>query len=312
MKLNQQCIVKASRGNRRCQNRAPDGFRKCTNCAKNRRKFLPNKPRNKRSREDRKANTDKVPELLAENPHCGHCGRKITKAQIPDAECGHWMPAAEGGKDDWSNFMAVHHDCNRAVSGKLPWAEDMEDSLAGIKRFSKNGESKGRKLTTEQEEEVCFRYLAKESTNELGEDFGVDSGTVSRILKRKGHKVRSSKEAHGGPTDEEEEEICRRYLEGENQRELEEAFGVSQSTISNILKRKEVKTRPGGHDRLTYEQEEEVCRRYLEGESGPRLGKAFGVHARTIGRIIKRNGMKMRSISKARKLFYRQRKSKSK
>jgi len=158
-----------------------------------------------------------------------------------------------------------------------------------------------RKFTDEQEQEIYRRYQEGESTHQLGTAFGVGHVTIGNILKRSGVKIRSVKEAKGGLTDEVEAEVCRRYQEGESTHQLGAAFGVGQSTIRNTLKRNGAKPRTtkeasGG---LTDEAEAEVCRRYQEGENTMQLGTAFEVDRVTIGRILKRNGAKVRSVKEA-------------
>ena len=146
------------------------------------------------------------------------------------------------------------------------------------------------------EPEVCRRYLAGESTAQLGNAFGVSCPTINRILKRNGVEARSNKEAHGGLSAEVEVIVCTRYLAGENTIQLSNAFGVCDSTIGDILKRNGVKAR---RSRLGAEVEAIVCSRYLAGESTPQLGNAFGVPDATIGNILRRNGVKARGISEA-------------
>ena len=107
-----------------------------------------------------------------------------------------------------------------------------------------NSESQGG-LDAEVEAIVCSRYLAGESTTQLGDAFGVATSTIGRILKRNGAKARSISEASGGLNPAVEPEVCSRYLAGENTYQLGDVFGVSDSTISNILKRNGVELRSG-------------------------------------------------------------------
>ena len=53
--------------------------------------------------------------------------------------------------------------------------------------------------------------------------------------------------------------------------------------------------------KFTAEMEAIVCSRYLAGENTIQLGDAFGVAHTTIGGILKRNGVKMRSKSEAKR-----------
>ena len=160
----------------------------------------------------------------------------------------------------------------------------------------------GKKFTAEVETIVCSRYLGGESTVQLGNAFGVNPTTISKILKRNGVKARGISEAMGGLDAAVEPEICHRYLAGESTTQLGNAFGVGHCTIGQILKRNGVKTRSikeanGGLDAAV---ELEVCSRYLGGENTIQLGNAFGVSNTAIGRILKRNGVKARNIKEAR------------
>ena len=170
------------------------------------------------------------------------------------------------------------------------------------------------KTDKKTEQEICRRYKAGEGSGELAEAFGVSTVCICRIIKRNGIEARSNKEAHGGLTDEQEQEVCRRYKAGENSVELGRAFGVSTVCICRILKRNKVKTRSNkiAQGGLTDEQEKEVCRRYKAGESPTELGEAFGVANPTIFGVLKRNGVKTRSISEAKKLAHQRKLRKSK
>ena len=158
-----------------------------------------------------------------------------------------------------------------------------------------------KKLTAEAEAIVCSRYLAGESTYQLGKVFRVDPATIHRILKRNGAKIRSLSEARGGLNPAAEPEVCRRYLAGENTVQLGNAFGVNNPTIGRILKRNGVKVRSQSEAQraLDTAAEQEICRRYLAGENTVQLGNAFGVDNATIGNILKRNGVKVRSKSES-------------
>jgi DNA-binding NarL/FixJ family response regulator len=98
-------------------------------------------------------------------------------------------------------------------------------------------------LTDEQESDVCSRYANGESTYEIGRGYGVSNATVSAILHRNSVQPRGPKEAKGGLSSERELEVCSRYKAGETSKELEKAYGVTDSTICNILRRNGIETR---------------------------------------------------------------------
>jgi transposase len=160
-----------------------------------------------------------------------------------------------------------------------------------------------RKFTDEQEQEICRRYLAGESTYQLRAAFGASQSTIIDLLKRNGVKTRSTGAHKRKFTNEEEREICGRYLLGENTNQLGAAFDVASTCIWKILKRKGIERRSSGEARsckFTDEQEQEICRRYLAGGHTTQLGTVFGVSVTSITRILERNGIARRSISAAR------------
>ena len=170
----------------------------------------------------------------------------------------------------------------------------------GVKPRS-TGES-CRKFTDKQEQEIGQRYAAGENSTQLGIAFGVGHQHIFKILDRLGVKRRNRSEAKRWLSDEQDAEIGRRYIAGENTYQLGEAFGVQPNAIRSALARRGVTCRSTGRARrhlkrkLTDQQEAEVCRRYLEGESSILLGDIFGLQDSTIGRILKRNGVEMRKV----------------
>jgi DNA-binding CsgD family transcriptional regulator len=163
-----------------------------------------------------------------------------------------------------------------------------------------------RKFTDEQEQEICRRYLQGESTVQLGKALGVDPATINNILKCNGVQRRSAIVARGGLPPEVEPEVCRRYLQGESTIELSKALGVSPTNIRNILKRNGVQRRSAivARGGLLPEAEAEVCRRYQQGESTIELSREFSVRDTTIGNVLKRNHIERRSAVIARGGLY--------
>ena len=161
-----------------------------------------------------------------------------------------------------------------------------------------------RKFTDEQELEICRRYEAGENTMQLAKDLGANDGTISRILKRNGVKTRWQSEVYKGQrkphlrrfTDEQESDICHRYLAGENSVQLARAVGISRTAMQRVLAANGMTMRARGPDRqLRCEQEQEICRRYTAGENSPQLGSEFGVASRTVISILRRNGTEVRT-----------------
>jgi hypothetical protein len=154
-----------------------------------------------------------------------------------------------------------------------------------------------RKFTDEQEQAICQRYLAGESGVQLGNAFGVTPATIGNILKRNGVTARTIGKAKRKLTDEQEREICRRYLAGENKTQLCKAFKVgNQRVINKVLKRKGIKSKSLREIRsgLTSADDAQIALRYKAGESSVNLSADFNVTPRTILLILRRLGIKIR------------------
>lgn len=149
----------------------------------------------------------------------------------------------------------------------------------------------------ELEPEICRRYLAMESTYELAKAYGVSNSPIARILKRNGIKIRTTKEAMGGLSSEQETEVCERYVAGMSSTELANSFGAGETTICRTLKSNGIRMRTSGESQggVGPALEPEVCRRYLAGESARQLAEAFGVTTSTICRLLERNGIERRA-----------------
>jgi DNA-directed RNA polymerase specialized sigma24 family protein len=100
-----------------------------------------------------------------------------------------------------------------------------------------------RALSPEEGRALVGAYMGGSSGVVLSEIFGISDHTVYKILKRHGVKTREQWPRALSP--EEEDEVIAAYEAGMSQAEIGEVFGVSQVTVSNILKRHGIKTREG-------------------------------------------------------------------
>ena len=103
-------------------------------------------------------------------------------------------------------------------------------------------------------------------------------------------------------TDEQEQEIVRRYLAGESGYRLGETLGVTANTVGRFLKRNGIATRSikeakGG---LTDEKESEACALYQEGQTFNFLAEMFGINRSTVRSILRRNGITIRTVTESR------------
>jgi DNA-directed RNA polymerase specialized sigma24 family protein len=153
-----------------------------------------------------------------------------------------------------------------------------------------------RALSSKEEDEVIAAYEAGMSQREIGEVFGVHHNAVYNILKRHGIKAREP----GFPralSSEEERALVGAYLGGSSGMVLAEMFGISFSSVYNILKRHGIKTRGGGIPLALSPKEERVLiSAYLGGSSGLTLARIFGISDNSVYKILKRHGVKTREL----------------
>ena len=99
-------------------------------------------------------------------------------------------------------------------------------------------------------------------------------------------------------TDEVEQEICRRYKEGESANQIALAFGTAHPSIITILKRNGVsrRTRSESIKRITATQELAICRQYAKGALGTTLAIDFGISDTTVYKILQLNGVEIRGM----------------
>jgi predicted DNA-binding protein YlxM (UPF0122 family) len=162
-----------------------------------------------------------------------------------------------------------------------------------------------RKLTDEQEREICRRYLAGESSKEIAEAFKVSTTTVINIARRRGVNVQRP----NAISSKKEAEICSFYKSQDvSISETAEAFNVCKRTVVRIAKENNIQLRRGSEVRrgravlkkrlLSCEQEREARRLYEEQKlSLEAVGKHFGVAHKVIAASIRRSGGEIREGS---------------
>jgi superfamily II DNA or RNA helicase len=160
------------------------------------------------------------------------------------------------------------------------------------------GETRGG-VSKDKHPEICQRYLAGESSYQLGAAYGIDNTTVQKILADSGIDRRTSIEIQGGIPKDQRLEVCRRYLAGESTIQLGKLHGVHYSTVLKVLRAEGVQIRDNSEARggVPKAKHGEVCRRYLGGESTVKLGNAFGIDAGAIARILEAAGIPRRGRS---------------
>ena len=89
----------------------------------------------------------------------------------------------------------------------------------------------------------------------------------------------------------EQEDLVARYQAGDLMSELAQRYGIHRRTVSAILKRHGVPTRPSG---LAPEQVQRAVLMYAQGRSLAKIGKLLGVDAGTVHARLRQQGVQMR------------------
>ena len=87
--------------------------------------------------------------------------------------------------------------------------------------------------------------------------------------------------------DEQELEICRRYMDGESTGSIAKDLDSKADSIYSIVRRRKIKTRS---NRMFSDQiEQEICREYKKGIGSYRIAKQFKCSKKTILNILEKN-----------------------
>jgi DNA-binding CsgD family transcriptional regulator len=86
-------------------------------------------------------------------------------------------------------------------------------------------------------------------------------------------------------------ELVERYQSGDLMTELAKKFEIDRRTVSAILKRHKVPTRPQG---LSVEQIQDAVLMYAQGNSLAVIGSKLGVDTRTVDHRLQGQGVQMR------------------
>jgi hypothetical protein len=162
-------------------------------------------------------------------------------------------------------------------------------------------------LSPQQEQHAVRLYTRWQwPVNRIAHKLGSGPGPILRALQRHNVPLRTRQEANYRKgqfqlTRRQEATVVRRYQhEHMGLQALGNVFGVSGTTIRNILIRHGIERRPygrTGHRILSPRQEAMVVHQYQQGKSGLNaLGEAFGVSGGTIRKILIRHGVERRPV----------------
>lgn len=134
-------------------------------------------------------------------------------------------------------------------------------------------------------------YERGESTRRVGRRFGVSKTTVRKVLKRMGVQARG-KDEPWKLMKAEQDEVIRRYLNGEGSTTIARDYPINSSTICSLMKREGFLRTVSEDERLHREQES--VERYLNGERVRAIAKDLLVSRKAVERYIRKAGIPFR------------------
>jgi len=152
-----------------------------------------------------------------------------------------------------------------------------------------------RRFTSKEEQQLRAEYESWRSLQEIADSCQSNTKTVRDAILRAGGTIRSTKDRHRRYNDAQEAEIVRRYTtENIGLTALGNVYGTSPATITNILHRHGIETRPGGLN-WPLDKELEVVRRYTENkEPTTAIAETYGCSPTFILHLLKRHNVTMR------------------
>jgi len=227
-------------------------------------------------------------------------------------------------KGGGQNRIEVPEDIKSRIAGlynerhsikKISEETGLGDSV--IKRILKergslrtSGESLTRIFKEEEESEIIRLYLGGCSAQEIGRRFSVGNGTIIRLLRSRGVRIRRIGESTKKLDYNKELDITSKYLEGNSKTSLAAEYGVSTPTITRILRdhkasrdkseNKNNRSRGVSQPRLVKTKDIRLMMEmYAEGLTMVEIGRRFGIRDCTVRRYLIREGVSLRSLSEA-------------
>lgn len=162
------------------------------------------------------------------------------------------------------------------------------------------------RLPREIEDAIIAAYLDGASQEEVAIQFGCSRDTVFHVLQRRGVKARKPADnlrnvaKERAIPKEHEDAIIAAYLAGATLKEAAAQFGYSDVSGSNVLRRRGIKARTVSEIRsIPKAHEEAIVTAYLAGASAEAAAAQFGYSHATVLNVLKRRGIKSRSLSEA-------------
>jgi len=164
------------------------------------------------------------------------------------------------------------------------------------------------------EAQIIEDYQSGMSTYGVAKKHGCSDNTVVNILKRNGIQRRTQQEAGqlrwGHIENLNEAQVVSEYLSGMSTYEVSKKHGCSDNTVVSILKRNGIKIRTRQEASQLYFghieplNKAQIIEDYQSGMSTIQVGKKHGCANKTVNRLLKQNGIKIRTRQEACQLRY--------
>ena len=139
--------------------------------------------------------------------------------------------------------------------------------------------------------EIVRKHKNGIGTYKLAYEYKVDVQTIRKLLKETGVEFKKVLPV---------EEIVKKHQDGKNTVELAHEYEVSTPTIKRLLKKAEVKLRNLSEAQIgKILPVEKIVKKYNDGNSTYELADEYRVSNSTIYRLLKNEGIKLRSMSEA-------------
>ncbi len=166
------------------------------------------------------------------------------------------------------------------------------------------------RIPREIEDAMIAAYLDGATQEEVAAQFGYSRGTCITVLQRRGikarnpaDKLRTLAQARSIPKEHEDAMIVA-YVAGATAKEAAAQFGYSDVSCFNVLRRRGIASRSISEARsMAREHEDAIVEAYLAGASAERAAAQFGYNHVTGLNVLKRRGIKTRSLSEAQRRY---------
>ena len=157
------------------------------------------------------------------------------------------------------------------------------------------------------EKEIIKKYKSGMLTTYIAKDYYCHRHTITRLLKRHGIELDGTRRSAAILSNEDVEEIIRRYKKGESARTLANDFGCAHKRITNLLKKNGVKIvsnrRQPKSSPLIKITLKDLVKHYLdEPKTLDEIAKIFGTSRTTVKKNILRHKLQLIPVKERRKM----------